>query len=493
MNRKILIAGIGVHLLAAFFSIGFHNHDEHFQILEFAALKLDLAEADDMPWEFVYQMRSTVQPAIAYLIITTSEALGLNNPFSQATLLRIISSLLALLCMYLIIRSFSGEVKLGYLKEWFVFLSLLLWFLPYVHARFSSENWAGLAFWIGAALLNFPDGEDTKKNHLNKLLIGILLGFSFTLKFQMGIMIGSLILWLIIIRKEKNIAMIVLILGIFIPVFIEVFVDRWFYGEWTIAPWEYFKINIIEGKVSEFGINPWWHYIKEIFLKAIPPFSILIITNALLFWVYYPKHMLTWVTVPFILVHSLIGHKDIRFLFPLVNILPFILVVAIQIIEEDQRFIKVKKLLTASKKYIVGSFLAVNSILLLIVCFKPADTSTPLYRYIYNNYVPENTVVIYDKENPYYRGGSNIHFYKKQNLSLLKIENPDEFHQYILGTNKKILFATQKFELDEKMSAIQCSKVYQLLPPFVKHINFNNWLRRTKHWTLYECTSRAEK
>jgi hypothetical protein len=49
MNRKILIIGLCFHLLAAVFSIGFNNHDEHFQILEFAALKLNLAGVNDMP------------------------------------------------------------------------------------------------------------------------------------------------------------------------------------------------------------------------------------------------------------------------------------------------------------------------------------------------------------------------------------------------------------------------------------------------------------
>lgn len=491
MNRKILIIGISVHLLAAIFSIGFNNHDEHFQILEFAALKLNLTTTNDMPWEFGYHMRSTVQPAIAYLVVNLSELFGLNNPFSQAAVLRIISALLALLCMYLLIKSFGGEVKSAFLKEWFVFLSFLLWFLPYIHARFSSENWAGLAFWIGVALLILPKPRDTddRKNHFNKPLVGILLGFSFTLKFQMGFVIAGLILWLIIIRKEKPGALFMLIFGILIPIVIEIFVDRWFYGEWSLAAWNYFKVNIIQGKVSEFGINPWWYYFYEIFLKAIPPFSILIITNAILFWVYYPKHIVTWITVPFVLVHSLIGHKDVRFLFPLVNILPFILVISFQVIEEDPRFARVKDLFTISKKYIVWTFVAVNSILLLVACFKPADSSTPLYRYIYDHYNSENTVLVYDKENPYFRGNANLHFYKPQKLSIMKIGNPGELHSYALNAHKEILFATRKFELNIKIPGIHCSKVYQTLPAIVEHLNFNNWLARTRHWTLYECAS----
>ena len=492
MNRKILIIGISVHLLAAIFSIGFNNHDEHFQILEFAALKLNLAGANDMPWEFNYHMRPTVQPAIAYFIINTSKLIGLVNPFSQATVLRIISSLLALLCMYVLIKSLGGEIRSGFLNQWFVFLSLLLWFMPYLHARFSSENWAGLAFWIGLALLNFPKTEGVGKNngHMKELLIGVLFGFSVTLKFQVGFMIAGLILWLVFIQKVKYSSLIMLILGALIPILVEILVDRWFYGDWAIAPWNYFKVNIIEGKISEFGINPWWYYFKEIFFKAIPPFSIFIIINTIFFWVYYPKHIVTWVTVPFILVHSLIGHKDIRFLFPPVNILPFVLIASFQVIREDPRFLRVKEVFKVSKRYIVWTFVPVNSILLLIVCFRPADAVTSLYQYIYDHYDAKNIVLAYDKENPFYRGNANVHFYKPRELSIMKIENPEEFHEYVLNSSKKILYATQEFELDTKKWDIQCSRVYRFLPSVVKYFNFNNWLKRTKHWTLYECAAR---
>lgn len=490
MNRKILIIGIGVHLLASFFSIGFNNHDEHFQILEFAALKLNLTDVDDMPWEYDHQMRSAVQPGIAYLGISASNLIGLDSPFSQATVLRIISSLLALLCMALLIKSFEGEVKSPFLKEWFIFLSLLLWFMPYIHARFSSENWSGLAFWVGLALLNFPRADATNKNgsHIRELLIGILLGFSIALKFQAGLMVVGLILWLIIVRKEKYSSLAMLILGALIPVFIELLVDRWFYGDWAIAAWNYFKVNIIEGKVSQFGINPWWYYFKEIFFKAIPPFSIFIVINTIVFWICFPRHVVTWVTVPFILVHSIIGHKDIRFLFPLVNILPFVLVVSFQVFEEDPRFRRVKKVFEVSKRYIVWTFVPFNSILLLIVCLRPADPATPLYQYIYNHYDAKNTVLAYDKENPFHRGGADIHFYKKKDLSLIRTESPEELQELISNSNKKVLLATQELEFDAKMD-VNCTKVYQYLPPIVKYFNFNNWLKRTKHWMLYECTS----
>jgi len=35
-------------------------------------------------------------------------------------------------------------------------------------------------------------------------------------------------------------------------------------------------------------------------------------------WVRYPRHILTWTTLPFFIFHSLVGHKELRYLFPIV-------------------------------------------------------------------------------------------------------------------------------------------------------------------------------
>jgi len=39
-RRGILLAGCALTLLYAFFSHGYYHHDEHFQILEYACMKL---------------------------------------------------------------------------------------------------------------------------------------------------------------------------------------------------------------------------------------------------------------------------------------------------------------------------------------------------------------------------------------------------------------------------------------------------------------------
>lgn len=487
-HRNIIIAGMLAHLCAAIFSAGYFQVDEHFQILEFAALKLGIAGEQDLAWEYREQLRPAIQPTLAYGLIKLFQAFSAESPFAQAMALRMVSALLSLGCMFCLLRAFAGEIRADFLKKWLLFFSLLIWFLPYLHARFSSENWAGLAFWSGFALLHLPPpGSGIAARYDGKeFLGGVLLGFSFIIRFQAGILIAGLGLWLIFIKKERYANLLAMGLGILAAVFIGVLADYWFYEEWTFTAWNYFRANILQDKVSQFGIQPWWHYFKEIFLKGVPPFSIFLILCPLFVWIYLPRHSLTWTTLPFTLLHFFIGHKEMRFLFPLANIFPLMLILSLQAIREDARFQGLKNLAQRWRKLVLRSFLALNTVLLLMVCFKPADMQIPLYQYIYEHYDADATEVLYSERNPFSRAVP-LNFYKKKELKVRKIENPEELARYLSNSGKTILFATQKFKSDPALAGLECQRVYQALPDFVKYLNLNNWMERTPLWTLYEC------
>lgn len=487
-NRNIIIAGLLAHLTAAIFSAGYFQVDEHFQILEFAAFKLGTAGESDLAWEYRERLRPAIQPALAYGLIKVFHALSSENPFWQATALRIVSALLSLACMFWLIRAFDREIRADFLKKWLLFFSLLTWFLPYLHARFSSENWAGLAFWSGFALLHLPRAGSSiaARYYLKEFLTGVLLGFSFIIRFQAGILIAGLGLWLIFIRKERYANLLAMSLGITAAVLIGVLADYWFYGEWAFTAWNYFRANILLDKVSQFGKEPWWYYFKEIFLKGVPPFSIFIILCPVFMWIYLPRHPLTWATLPFMLVHFLIGHKEMRFLFPLANIFPLMLILSVQAIREEARFHRLKTLAQRWRKPLLRLFLTVNTALLLIVSFKPADMQISLYQHIYDHYDPQTSEVLYIERNPFSRAVP-LSFYKKKELKVRKIENPEELARYVSNSGKTILFATQKFKTDPALAGLECDRVYQALPRFVKYLNLNNWMERTPLWTLYEC------
>ena len=103
--------------------------DEHFQILEFANLKTGLNNPEDLAWEFNDRIRPSIQPILAYLVIEGCDAVGISNPFSQTTVLRIISSVMGFMVMLLLIHTFKDELETEKLRKWFIYLSIFLSFV----------------------------------------------------------------------------------------------------------------------------------------------------------------------------------------------------------------------------------------------------------------------------------------------------------------------------------------------------------------------------
>ena len=96
-ERQAFLLALFLLILTSYFSVGYHHFDEHFQILEFAGLKLDLTTQSELPWEYHSQMRAALQPAIVVGAHAAFRVLGLaENPFTIAFLLRCTSAILSL-------------------------------------------------------------------------------------------------------------------------------------------------------------------------------------------------------------------------------------------------------------------------------------------------------------------------------------------------------------------------------------------------------------
>jgi phosphatidylinositol glycan class B len=322
------------------------------------------------------------------------------------------------------------------------------------------------------------------------LAAGILCGFSFVFRYQTAFMISGLGLWMIFIAKEKFKTISVFAIGNIIAILIGVIIDRWFYGKWVLSFWNYLDFNLIQDKVSEFGILPWWFYFEAIFNKATPPFGILLIVSFLWVCIKFPKHVITWVSIPFVLIHIIIGHKELRFLYPLMFFVPVYIGLFIDNISKNKAFDMLFK-----NRYFKGfiSFLiALNIMLLVLMCFKPADEMISFYKKVYNlSGYPKTELITIGSENPYFRGGKNlaITYYKKANLNFKQLQSDTLLSKnLIIDKNTQYLFAVKKFDVrsEFEMNGLHFSKVYQTYPQWVVNFNFNNWMARTKVWTIYE-------
>ncbi|HPS63071.1 MAG TPA: glycosyltransferase family 39 protein [Bacteroidales bacterium] len=472
-TRIYLLAGI-VFLLTAWFSTGYNHFDEHFQVIEFAALKLGLIKAADLPWEYGCRMRPALQPLVVCALYKIASPSAIANPFFVAFLVRLFSALLTFYSIHLVIRLYSPWLASRQLRYALLLLSFFLWFVPYNGARFASETLAGRIFLAGMALF-FLQKDQRAKDYLFN---GIVLGFAFVVRYQCGFMVAGYLAWLLLVRRSGLRNAGAFCAGLLVALATGILVDRWFYGEWVLTSWNYFSQNLLQGKASTFGTGPWWYYIEQTLINAFPPLSLVYIAAVFLYFYYYPKDVITWVLVPFLAAHFLIPHKEIRFLFPVIGFLPVMIVRVLDAIGRRNGYSWLEgRAFRISRRV----FWSLNSLMLILLIFRPADDGIALYRTLWNRY-DKPARLCFSGDNPYHRAKVDIHFYKRPGLALTPV---DSLSQVVPVRDTVTLLVTPK-PLVVPLEGFSAELVYSTYPQWVRHFNFNHWMDRTSFWHVYE-------
>ena len=251
--RRIYLAGALVFFLTAWFSVGYNHFDEHFQVIEFAGLKLGLTEKANLPWEYSCKMRPAVQPLVVYSVYKTVAAVGITNPFTIAFIIRLLSALLTFCSIHMVIRWCAPKINDRTMLYGFLLLSFFLWFIPYNSVRFSSETVAGRIFLIGVAWFFLRKNLRAR----DYLVTGLILGIAFITRYQVAFMVIGFAAWLAVIRKAGLRNLLLFCAGILAAAGLGVLIDRWYYDEWVLTSWNYFQQNILFHKAADFGISPW--------------------------------------------------------------------------------------------------------------------------------------------------------------------------------------------------------------------------------------------
>ena len=468
-----VIAGL-IFALTAWFSAGYNHFDEHFQVLEFAGLKLGLTVKANLPWEHACMMRPALQPLTVFSVYKTMAAAGITNPFTIAFIIRLLSALLTFASIHLVIRLYAPEFTNRRLLFSFLILSFFLWFIPYNGARFSSETISGRVFLIGLAW--FFLRKELKPVHY--LLTGIVLGTAFVTRYQVAFMVIGFAAWLAVIQKAGSRNLLLFTGGIIAAAASGVLIDRWYYGEWVLTAWKYFQQNILLDKAAGFGTSPWWYYISQTFINAFPPLSLVYILAVFLYILYYPRDIVTWTVVPFLAVHFLIPHKEIRFLFPVIGLLPVMIArTADTLLKKKSYHLLEHRAVAVSVKL----FWYLNMVMLIVLIFRPADDGIALYKKLWDDYrTPAK--LFYTDDNPYHRAKVDIHFYKRNSLIL---QHVDSLQGISLSEDTASLYVTDRPLLPNSLR-FDPVLIYATFPQWVRRFNVNNWIERTSFWYVYE-------
>lgn len=214
-----------------------------------------------LPWEWrpEYRLRTIIFPLFLAIPIRFLKLIGLD---SSSSAIEIASTLMHCGLLLLTDEFFKklgneliGQEATSYAAVFYLFNHT---FVQQMHRSFSCSFEAMLAI---VSLYFFS--KMTSKFDRNVVVVIFLQSLSFIIRNT------SPIPWVpVLLIKAHQYGKGVIqnyFLGfvcIFLPLFaFAVFADSYFYGELTIVPWNFIKINLIDGQSKTFGTDPWHKYI----------------------------------------------------------------------------------------------------------------------------------------------------------------------------------------------------------------------------------------
>lgn len=461
-NKLTFILFLGAHLLAIFFTQGHLHPDEHFQILEFLNFKLNHSPASDLPWEYHQQMRSWFLPFIYYIISKIFISFNIISFFIHTFFFKSISVALGIWATLSSLEHFLPTVPAKFQKS-FINLTTLLWFLPFIHSRISTEA-------ISSSILLLGIIFSLKNTPKKQLVGGLMLGLAFIIRFQIVFIIFPFLCF-----NSRNGKLILrLLMGILSAYVIGFFINWWGYGKPVFVEWNYIYQNIFLNKAQNYGVSPWWSYFIDLHKKIIPPLGIIIIISTLYYWIKFRKELITWITLPFFIIHCLIGHKEWRFLIPLAPFLPIILIKILEILPSK-----------LNRKIIILPILLINIVFLFISVTRSAHPSFQFYQYI--NAHTYKQIFYRGEENPYFIHQLKVNYYNISTYHASLFENnPNALEKPLFVSS----YQDYQFLKEEKKCELLYSENPSSIMSILKDIPFafiKKQLNRSKHWALFNC------
>ncbi|NLO19639.1 MAG: hypothetical protein GX121_07170, partial [Ignavibacteria bacterium] len=331
-------------LFAAFFSMGYGMHDDHFgpieqpfQIMNDYSVWQDRGEAHG---------HSIAYPALHYYLFQVLEKVSITDPQSKMLIVRILHAFYSLLIVFIgykiarLLTSAQNSRIIGLMLA-------LFWIFPFMSVRNLIEFVCIPPLLAGT----YFSMKDEKKQ--SYILAGLMFAISFvfrvqTLLFPFGIGI-------ILLFKKKYSLLFTLSVSLLVSAFLTQGIIDWLaWGYPFAAFWSYFSYNVSHS--GDYTSGPFYNYLLLIFGALIPPASLFFFKDYFAKWkknlfVFLPSFL-------YLFFHSVFPNKQERFILPFIPF--FIILGAINYSD----YLK-KKIL----KYTWTWFWIANSILLVIFTF----------------------------------------------------------------------------------------------------------------------------
>ena len=266
-----------------------------------------------IPWEFRLGVRSWVLPALIAGIMKCTAWLS-SGSLGYIFGICLFFSLLSLTVVWF---SFSWcRQYFGLQYALLAGFTSAIWFeLVHFGPRTFNEFVAGNLF-LPALYLGSLEQHQKPEGKWRLLLVGLLLGLAVSLRMQFGPAVLLVGLW--IISRDWKTRFLPVATGILIVVLIFGFVDAitWTYPFYSY--YAYFRENLLNHRAARFGTSPWYYLIVKLFVHTGPMMIFALVGVR-------RSPILGWICLAILFPHLLIGHKEYRFIYP---VLPLLLTLA---------------------------------------------------------------------------------------------------------------------------------------------------------------------
>jgi GPI mannosyltransferase 3 len=466
--------------LTCFFSLGHFHPDEHFQVLEYVNAFTNPHLREGLTWEYTQRMRPWFLPIVYHFFSLPLKVVGVKSPFVLAFLFRFISFFISQFAIFYLFKNINLSFDNKKAKQYAYWGLGLTWFIPYFLVRTSSDTLSAFISIFGIALISLRCLD--KSNQPLKLrevfLWCFMASVAFLIRYQSLILFGGAWLYLMIYSDFRKWKVILIPFIVLLFISSELIFNYLGYGEFLSSTWNHIYQNIFLGKAKTWGTDPWWSYIVFALKKGAPPLSLALLISTFLYWWKKKKNIWTFSTIPFLVAHLFVSHKELRFLMPIIILSPFFLFSVFDLeFKRIDAFLKNKAF-----KIFVSLTVVVNFILLFKVIFSPAYSPVSFYQFLAENLKSEEKIYYLDEGRKRATPKLEMNFFNPLKIKLLPLG------QRVKNTDLRTWVFTDKYIEHTIVNKLgQCKIVYSSRPDWIFKYNFYNWTKRASVWRLWDC------
>ncbi|KAI9330015.1 Alg9-like mannosyltransferase family-domain-containing protein [Zopfochytrium polystomum] len=298
--------------------VTFFSPDEYWQSLEVAHHAVFGYGA--LTWEWTHRIRGFMHPLLFAAVYKALSVMGLDNSALFILAPKILQAMFAAaadVSVYLLAKRLYGPGP----ARWALFASLVSFFNFFCATRtFSNSIETSLT---SLALLFWPwPGTSSEGVARRELLSLSIAAFACILRPT------NVVIWLVMgtdrlarLNWMGRTSLISRAIAVSIlAVAISVAVDSAYYGEWTLAPLNFFYFNVARDIATFYGSNPWHWYLSQ----GVP--LVFFTHTPFVVWAAFAPNppdstrIATRLVVATVAVYSALPHKEFRFVMPLLPV-----------------------------------------------------------------------------------------------------------------------------------------------------------------------------